>query len=553
MPIFQALDSLVAKTTNAAAPHATGAELNDMLERAYGVPFAILDGQSGNVLYAPASRPICDWSLRAEVCREVARRGRPEFIDDEDPLLTLALPIEAAKGVALVAVATFLTRRVDRNENLSQQAKLLGMNAEEVLVWADLQTPWTAESLQRLGIVVLDSIQTKRHASELQAEANDLSTNLSSTYEEISLLYRLTQNLTLSKSDAELGHMALEWLQEVVPATGLAILLTPLPGAEKSLSHAARSQPLLLSFGDCPLDEPQFFEMIAHLGPELRQRPIVANRLATSQPDWPYPQIHQMVAVTLAEGENVFGWLVAMNHAKEGEFGTVEASLLGSVAAILGIHSGNIDLYRQQSDLLTGVVRALTSAIDAKDRYTRGHSDRVARIAVRLAEELGCDSKMLNTLYLAGLLHDIGKIGVDDRVLRKAGKLSDEEYEHIKQHPEVGYRILHDLVKLEDVLPVVLHHHESWDGGGYPRGLDLEHIPLAARIVAVADAFDAMSSDRPYRRGMPEDKVDQILRAGAGQQWDPQVVAALFNVRDDIRRICEEETRAVEAAKSEAM
>ena len=408
-----------------------------------------------------------------------------------------------------------------------------------------------ARLLERLGNIVLDNIRANRRVGELQAEADDLSTNLASTYEEISLLYRLTQNLKISKSDADLGSVALEWLQEVVPAAGLAILLAPVPGAEKSLSHAARSQPLLLSFGECPVDHAQFSNLIAHLGPELRQRPIVVNRPVTEQPDWPYPQVHQMIAVTLAEGENVFGWLAAMNHAQDNEFGTIEASLLSSVAAILGIHSGNIDLYRQQSDLLAGVVRALTSAIDAKDRYTHGHSDRVARIAVRIAEELGCDGKTLNTLYLAGLLHDIGKIGVDDQVLRKAGKLSDVEYEHIKQHPKIGHHILQDLVKLEDVLPVVLHHHESWDGGGYPHGLDVDHIPLAARIVAVADAFDAMSSDRPYRRGMPEDKVDHILRNGAGQQWDPQVIAALFHARDDIRRIYDEESQPAEAAQPE--
>ena len=157
-----------------------------------------------------------------------------------------------------------------------------------------------------------------------------------------------------------------------------------------------------------------------------------------------------------------------MNHVEGDEFGTVEASLLNSVAAILGIHSGNIELYRQQSELLAGVVRALTSAIDAKDPYTCGHSDRVARVAVRLAQELGCDASTLNTIYLSGLLHDIGKIGIDDSVLRKPGKLTDAEYEHIKRHVEIGHQILRDLKKLDDVLPVVLHHHESWDGAGYP-------------------------------------------------------------------------------------
>ena len=234
----------------------------------------------------------------------------------------------------------------------------------------------------------------------------------------------------------------------------------------------------------------------------------------------------------MAEGENCFGWLVAFNHSRGGEFGTVEASLLSSVGAILGIHSGNSELYQQQREFFAGVVRALTSAIDAKDPYTCGHSDRVARVAVRLAEELGCNRKQVDTIYLSGLLHDIGKIGIDDNVLRKPGKLTEAEYEHIKTHAEIGYKILKDIKQLDDVLPVVLHHHEQWDGKGYPHGLAGDAIPQLARIVAVADAFDAMGSDRPYRKGMPDEKLDAILRDGAGKQWDAAVVEAFFRARD---------------------
>jgi putative nucleotidyltransferase with HDIG domain len=183
----------------------------------------------------------------------------------------------------------------------------------------------------------------------------------------------------------------------------------------------------------------------------------------------------------------------------------------------------------------------LTSAIDAKDPYTCGHSDRVARIAVRLARELRCSSMMLNTLYMAGLLHDIGKIGIDDNVLRKPGRLTDAEYEHIKLHPELGYKILADLKQLHEVLPVVLHHHEQWDGGGYPKRLAGEDTPFLARITAVADAFDAMTSDRPYRKGMSIEKVEQIFRDGAGKHWDPVVIEAYFRCHNDIVEISRRE------------
>jgi putative nucleotidyltransferase with HDIG domain len=267
----------------------------------------------------------------------------------------------------------------------------------------------------------------------------------------------------------------------------------------------------------------------------------VVNRRFTAADGWPFPDIRQLVVVPMSEGERVFGWLAIFNHRHDREFGTVEASLLNSIGSMMGIHSSNRDLYRMQSEFLASVVRAFTSAIDAKDPYTCGHSDRVARVAVRLAKELDCDAELLHTLYMAGLLHDIGKIGIDDAVLRKPDKLSQAEFEHIKEHPELGFRILADIAQLAAVLPAVLHHHEQWDGRGYPMKLVADQIPLIARIVAVADAFDAMSSDRPYRKGMSIEMVNQIFQKGAGQQWDPEVIAAYFSAYDDIVEIARHE------------
>jgi HD-GYP domain-containing protein (c-di-GMP phosphodiesterase class II) len=281
--------------------------------------------------------------------------------------------------------------------------------------------------------------------------------------------------------------------------------------------------------------------MLTVIGARDARRPVVLNQLVTLRETWRFPAVQQLIVVSLCEGSRCFGYLVAVNHSRGRELGTVEANLLASVASILGIHCGNSDLYRRRAELLTGIVRALTSAIDAKDPYTCGHSDRVARVAERIAKHLDLDQRSLNTIYLSGLLHDIGKIGINDDVLRKPGPLTPAEFEHIKMHPELGYKILVDLNELDEVLPVVLHHHENWDGKGYPRGLSGEQTPLLARIVAVADAFDAMGSDRPYREGMPDDKVDAILRAGAGKQWDAKVVEAFFAVREDIREIARQE------------
>jgi HD-GYP domain-containing protein (c-di-GMP phosphodiesterase class II) len=267
----------------------------------------------------------------------------------------------------------------------------------------------------------------------------------------------------------------------------------------------------------------------------------------TESANWQFRAVRQFIVVPLVEGENIFGWLAAFNHRRDELFGTVESNLLASLGTLLGIHCGNRDLYRQQSELLQNIVRALVSAIDAKDPYTSGHSDRVARFAVRLALEMKCNTKLINTIYMAGLLHDVGKIGIDDNVLRKAGRLTDIEFEHIKRHPELGHKILADLKQLADVLPAVLHHHERWDGKGYPYGLTADEIPKIARIMAVADSYDAMTSDRPYRSGMPVEKVYQIFRDESGKYWDPEVIEAFFNAKEDIRAISERERAQIDS------
>lgn len=509
-----------------------------LLKRAFGVEFDLIEAASGELRHRSADQPLLDWSIRGELCREVARRGRAEIIQDEDPFLVLALPLSDQDNEPAVAVATFVARSVSSGENVSRPAECLGIDPVRAASWAIGQIPWTPQMLQRMADMVLEQIAGQERIEKLECEAESISVHLASTYEEISLLYRLTRNLRISQRDEDLANAALEWMIEVVPAQGLAIQLSPSSSDDVDpVTQSTRTAPVLLTFGECPTDAEQFNRLIDHLDLSADQQPKVVNRNVTDQKDWPFPEIDQAIIVPLTEGENLFGYLAAFNHVEDQEFGTVEASLLGSVGAILGIHSGNIELYRQQAELLAGIVRALTSAIDAKDPYTCGHSDRVAQISVRLAQELDCDAEMLKTIYLSGLLHDIGKIGIEDLVLRKPGSLTELEFERIKEHPTIGHRILVDLKRLDDVLPVVLHHHEYFNGEGYPHQLAGEEIPLSARIVSVADAFDAMASARPYRNTMPDEKIDEIFRNGSGTQWDPMVVDALFLARADIGKI----------------
>ena len=248
------------------------------------------------------------------------------------------------------------------------------------------------------------------------------------------------------------------------------------------------------------------------------------------------PPVRRMVAVA-ADASSPVGWIIAVNPADDRLFATPDVELIQPVASLIGTQRTNGKLYGELKELLFGVIRALTSAIDAKDPYTSGHSERVARIAVRLGEEMGLSANQRGDLYLMGLLHDVGKIGIDDMVLKKTEPLTPEEYRVIQSHVEIGVHILQDLKKLHHLLPGVAHHHEHYDGSGYPGGLAGEAIPMPARILAVADGFDAMSSTRPYRRRLTPKAIDEILHKGSGVQWDPKVIDALFACRADVEAI----------------
>jgi HD-GYP domain-containing protein (c-di-GMP phosphodiesterase class II) len=207
-----------------------------------------------------------------------------------------------------------------------------------------------------------------------------------------------------------------------------------------------------------------------------------------------------------------------------------DIQLFEAAAGFITSYLENVSLFEEQRRLFMGTLQALTAAIDAKDRYTRGHSERVSHVSTQIARAIGLSAEDVETIRIAGLVHDVGKIGVPEAVLCKQGRLTDPEFDAIKRHPQIGYGILQDIRPLKGVLPGVLHHHERWDGKGYPSGLSGESIPLQARIIAIADTFDAMSSTRSYRPAMPRDKVLAELQRCAGTQFDPALIPAFMRL-----------------------
>jgi HD-GYP domain-containing protein (c-di-GMP phosphodiesterase class II) len=235
----------------------------------------------------------------------------------------------------------------------------------------------------------------------------------------------------------------------------------------------------------------------------------------------------------MRHNDNVYGWLGLVSFNLKEIFRRSELRLLSSMAEQLAVVMANTDLYQDLERFVINVVKSLVYAIEAKDVYTRGHSERVNRYTMLMAEHLQLDEEQKKVLYWASILHDVGKIGIPEAILNKPGPLNDDEYRVIKSHPEKGYDILQPLEQLASSLPGILHHHERYDGGGYPHGVKGEEIPLLARIIAVADTFDAITSDRAYRKGKTAKEALTIIEKVAGTQLDPHLVEVFVDVLNE--------------------
>jgi len=228
--------------------------------------------------------------------------------------------------------------------------------------------------------------------------------------------------------------------------------------------------------------------------------------------------------------ENKLVALLSLGTRSELAWSEEERQQAREIADQLAVALANSRLVGQLEQLQWGTLTALARAIDAKSPWTLGHSERVTDLAVRIATKMGLPNKELGIIRRGGLLHDIGKIGIPVSILDKQGKLTKEEMEIMREHVNIGARILEPVPGLSDSMPIVLQHHEWINGGGYPNGLAGDQITLHARIFAVADCFDALVSDRPYRPGMTTDRAAQIIQEGVGKQFDPAVFDVFRNL-----------------------
>jgi putative nucleotidyltransferase with HDIG domain len=251
--------------------------------------------------------------------------------------------------------------------------------------------------------------------------------------------------------------------------------------------------------------------------------------LAEKFPPLP-PAVESYIAFPLKTPQKTIGVLNLVRVKDAAPFSHVDLEIINVLASQASISIDNVRLYYNIRDNYLKTIRAFALAVEAKDRYTHGHSENVMKYTVVLAKQLGLSDTEIENVKYAGLLHDIGKIGISEFILNKPSRLTPYEFDEIRKHPEVGAKIIADVPFLRPLVPLVLHHHEYFDGSGYPDGIGGEEIPFGARILSVADVFEAMTSNRPYRKALSPELAVQTLIAGKGKQFDPCMVDAFMDV-----------------------
>lgn len=389
---------------------------------------------------------------------------------------------------------------------------------------------------------IVESEYWKQECQHYEQKLDHSLYQITASFEELTWLRTLAEHFeicSLADGLARTGQATLPALRQLIFAQELYLFANT-----QAVEMGAHQPQLLAHDGAGLVDQQSALALLIRLTCQPDEQLIVWNTPMSGNRTEYAEAVRNCIVVPVFKANELHGWLLAINkcmpleddlwHEAANqdqnliEFGTSEAGLMSTMAIMLATHAKNVNLLCEKEELLMGVLRALVTTIDAKDAYTGGHSDRVANYSKQIAQRLGLLESACEEIYMSGLLHDIGKIGVPDAVLGKPGRLTDEEFEQIKRHPTIGFEILKPLKPFAYLLPGVLHHHESFDGSGYPQGLAGESISLMGRIIAVADSYDAMTSDRTYRPGMPREKANQILRSGQGKQWDPDIVDAFL-------------------------
>ncbi len=373
---------------------------------------------------------------------------------------------------------------------------------------------------------IADQVSLSLEEARLYKESVDKAMELSHKIETIRVMHEIDRYVLSTLKPSEILDTVTRMISLVVPADGTAILLTD----EDTRQFVYASGYAVKSFrkGERISRDDVDITMAVRTGnpvfePNFKDKKSIKRFEETLLKEG----FSSSVMLPLVVRKEAAGVLIVLSHRPSG-FVPEDLSTLEKISTQLSVALENARLVEDLEELFWGTVRTLTETIDAKSRWTAGHSRRVAEFSVAIGKELGMGERELKRLELAALLHDIGKIGVYESILDKPARLSKSEIEIMRQHPVKGAEILKPIKQLGDIIPAIRHHHEWYNGKGYPDGIKADEIPLFARIIAVADTVDAMSSDRPYRKALSKEAIVEELKRFSGVQFDPQCVGAFI-------------------------
>jgi putative nucleotidyltransferase with HDIG domain len=374
---------------------------------------------------------------------------------------------------------------------------------------------------------------------EMSYEMESLSGEVARVYEEISLLWRLSSKLGADLNVDKICNILADEVMNICPSKNISIMLvSETSSGTLEISSIKQSQDLeselpvkksvLLPNVSLGVDASAASKMTLSIDRGLIGYVFSKNEAVTvcdvhsdeRFETLPYPVKSILIVPLIAENVTI-GAIIASDKCNGEEFYSTEIKLISSIASECAISIKKALLFDEINNMLFGTVEAFSFAIDAKDSYTYGHSKRVSEIAGKIAKNMGLPLDTVNLIKLAALFHDIGKIGTPEDILLKVEKLNADEMVKIKEHPVVGARMIEHIQKLKEIALWIRHHHEKYDGSGYPTGIVGNEIPLPSRIISMADAFDAITSDRPYRKAFTREEAMRIVKESIGGQFDP--------------------------------
>ena len=370
-------------------------------------------------------------------------------------------------------------------------------------------------------------------ASSKEAAMDSLAEELARRYEDLSLVYELAGNMEVGKEAAPrveailkavARHLDLDVLIAFSPITKRRRMYCALKGADR-LSRTDRAA---------------LYKLESHVRSIVlgNGEHVVINNL---HEDGRFAYVDgicsHVLSVPMHVSDQEIGAVTVVRNFGKERFFMGDVKLISALAKQVAIVTRNARLFKEVRSLFLNLVKSLISIVEAKHKYTKGHSERVHEISCFLGKHLGLRKRARDVLHWASLFHDVGKISVPDVILNKPGKLTEEEFSIIRQHPVVGHNVLSHIEQLREALPGIRHHHEKLDGSGYPDGLAGDQIPFTARIIAVADVYDALTSTRSYRPAMPTKKALDIMRQGSGNHFDPRVLQVFLRKHDEIARM----------------